>query len=136
MKHHCQYLVFRCMDFRIQPRKLSSLLESIGCADGHYDLVSLAGSGKDILGKPGERDHLWKQVTLSQKLHASTDIIMLYHADCGAYGISDAQAEEQTQTQDLKKIQTLISRKWPKTRFTAYIIKGVKTNRLSLKKVI
>ncbi|OIO49131.1 MAG: hypothetical protein AUJ36_02860 [Parcubacteria group bacterium CG1_02_41_26] len=133
--HICHYLVFRCMDFRLKPSVLSSLLKDIGVEEGDYDLVSCAGSAKDMLGSEAERDFLLKQITLSQKLHQIKNIVVLYHDNCGAYGIVDPIEETTTQQADLAKIKAIIAEQFPELIFTAYIVKGVSKGELSLEKI-
>ncbi|MCX6789402.1 MAG: hypothetical protein NTZ42_02220 [Candidatus Gribaldobacteria bacterium] len=134
--HTCHYLVFRCMDFRIKPSILSSLLKDVGIEEGDYDLVSCAGSAKDLLGNETERDFLLKQITLSQKLHQTKNIVVLYHDNCGAYGIADPVEEVTTQQADLAKIKAIVTEQFPETQFRAFIVKGVPRDDLWLEKKI
>jgi hypothetical protein len=125
------------MDFRIKPSVLADLLASEGYAEGTYDLVSAAGAGRDFLSeKIGERDFLFKQIQLSQKLHQIQEVVVLYHDNCGAYGIQDPAVEHDTQTQDLAKIKSLLNSDFPSLSFSAFIIKGVSEGNLSLQKII
>jgi len=134
--HTCHYLVFRCMDFRLKPSVLSGLLKDTGVEEGDYDMVSCAGSAKDLLGSEAERDFLLKQITLSQKLHQTKNVVVLYHDNCGAYGIANPIEEATTQQADLAKIKAIIAEQFPELIFTAYIIKGVPEGELLLKKII
>lgn len=134
--HKCDYLVFRCMDFRIKPGALSRLLGDAGVSEGDYDLVSCAGSAKDLLGQAGERDFLLKQIALSQELHQTKNIVVIYHDNCGAYGIADVAQEKNTQKSDLSKIKALIAGQFPDLQFKAFIIRGVPRDDLWLEKVI
>jgi len=122
------------MDFRIKPSVLSGLLADIGINEGDYDLVSCAGSAKDLLGNEAERDFLLKQIILSQKLHQIKNVVFLYHDNCGAYGIADPAEEATTQQADLAKIKAIIAEQFPELIFTAYIVKGVFSDNLSLEK--
>ncbi|MDD5146181.1 MAG: hypothetical protein PHN39_00300 [Candidatus Pacebacteria bacterium] len=135
--HRCGALVFRCMDFRIKPSILSQLLMRVGYSEGSYDLVSVAGACKDLLSdKSGERDFLIKQIKLSQQLHNIQEVVMLYHDNCGAYGVPDVDQEYKTQASDLSKIKSLLADEFPDLIFSAYIIKGVPADSLSLEKLI
>ncbi len=136
MPHHCQALVFRCMDFRLKPTILAELLAQAGYAEGDYDLVSAAGAGKDLLSaKPGEADFLLKQIELSQKLHGITEVVMLYHDNCGAYGIADAGEERGAETADLEKIKNFIGSKFPDLKISTFIVSGTPTEALGLEKI-
>ncbi|MCX6790758.1 MAG: hypothetical protein NTV62_01015 [Candidatus Gribaldobacteria bacterium] len=137
MSHHCQALIFRCMDFRIKPTVLTQLLSEVGYPEGAYDLVSVAGAGKDLLSNQvGEKEFLLKQIQLSQKLHNIKEVVVLYHDNCGAYGIADTDQEHQTEVNDLNKIKSLLGSEFSSLSFQAYIIQGVPTGTLSLEKII
>jgi len=136
MSHQCKALVFRCMDFRITASKFSALLSSLGYNDGDYDLVSLAGSAKACLSDvAAEAAMVLKQIELSEKLHHTSEVVIFYHDNCGAYGIADPAEEHQVQVEDLKKIADLASQKFPSLKIQAYIIKGVPEGELQLEKV-
>ncbi len=136
MSHKCSTIIFRCMDFRIKPSILSKLLENEGCKEGDYDLVSCAGSCKDLISaKQEEATFLWKQITLSQKLHQISQIVIINHEDCGAYDIPSKKQEERIQRADLKNIVAKIKSKFPELKTKTYIIKGLKNGDLSLLKI-
>jgi len=121
------------MDFRIKPSVLSELLAKEGYAEGDFDTVSLAGAAKCALSEqPGECEMLFKQIELSKKLHGISEIVILYHDNCGAYGIADPAEEEKTQLSDLASIQTKINQNYPDLKVKLYIIKGVPSGKLSL----
>ncbi len=132
MSHKCKTLIFRCMDFRLRLSDFSKLLESIGCPEGSYDLVSVAGSGKDFLSEKNEADFLFKQIEISVCLHKAEEIIILYHDNCGAYGIDDLDAEHNQQNNDLFEIKKIINDKFSRLDFKAYIIKGTAEGKFSL----
>ncbi|MDO8524101.1 MAG: hypothetical protein Q7R99_00550 [bacterium] len=134
--HSCNYLLFRCMDFRLKPSVLNELLEVIGCSEGNFDLVSVAGSAKDLLSeRQGEKEFLLKQIELSSKLHHICKVIVLLHDNCGAYGIADKDEEEETQKQDLAKIEKIIKNNFKDIEFDGFIVKNTSTGDLTLKKV-
>lgn len=134
--HSCQALVFRCMDFRIKLSALSELLSSIGYPEGSYDLVSVAGSGKDLLSKTqAESAFLIKQIELSKKLHCVAEIIILYHDNCGAYGIADLADEATIQKQDLKILKKIIKKKFSDLDIKTYVIKGTPKSQLVLEEI-
>ena len=136
MSHACNYLVFRCMDFRIKPSVLNGLLKDTGVEEGDYDLVSCAGSAKDLLGQKAEKSFLLKQIALSQKLHQIKNVVVLYHDNCGAYGIADPAEEATTQQNDLAKIKAIVAEQFPALQFMAFIIKGAPSGDLWLEKII
>lgn len=135
MAHTCKSLVFRCMDFRIKPTVLTSLLAQAGVNEGDYDTVSLAGGAKDLLGAEGESSMIIKQIELSSKLHCISQVVILQHDGCGAYGIADQAQEDATQRQDLLKIAEAIKGRFPDLQMVAFIIKGVPEDNLRLEAV-
>ncbi len=135
MSHSCKALIFRCMDFRLTLSKISALLDKIGYPEGSYDLVSAAGAAKDLLSDAADdKKFLLKQIELSQKLHCISEIVILYHDNCGAYGISDPKAECDVQTKDLEKLSQMIKEKFSLPT-TAYIVEGTASGNLSTKKI-
>jgi hypothetical protein len=116
------------MDFRITLTKLATMLQGIGYSEGTYDIVSVAGSAKDCLSaSPEEVAYLFKQIELSSRLHCVSEVVILLHDNCGAYGIADAHQEHETETSDLDKIVNLINQKFPQLKVKAYIIQGTAT---------
>ena len=133
MSHNCKALVLRCMDFRIKLSDFAKRLEKSGYPEGTYDLVSMAGSGKDCLScLPGESEFLLKQIGLSSKLHCISEVVIIYHDNCGAYSIADPKKEHETQVGDLEKITSLINSRFPVLKVKTYIIKGTTSGQLNL----
>lgn len=136
-KHGCQAIALFCIDYRLRLTALARLMESIGYREGSYDHVCIAGSGMDCLSViPGESDHLLKQIGIAQQLHGISEVVILYHDACGAYGIPDPSAEDAKQKADLARIVELIGIKFPDLMVKTYIIKGTEDGNLSLEKVI
>src|SRR3990167_2708031 len=123
-QHTCRAVVFRCIDFRLMP-EFNQLLEQIGLPVGSYDLVSLAGAAKDLLStNPAESELLFKQIEIAQRLHGVTEVVIVHHDNCGAYGIPDRQEEEKIQVSDLEKIHSLLNQRYPGLAVKSLIIKG------------
>jgi hypothetical protein len=124
------------MDFRIKPTVMAALLAEIGYSEGTYDLVSVAGAGKDLLSPDsGASEFLLKQITLSVKLHHTQEVVILYHDNCGAYGITDASLEYTTECCDLKGIASLLAEKFPTLGTRTFIVKGTASGELKLEEV-
>jgi hypothetical protein len=134
-EHGKKRLIFRCMDSRINPVKLSALLKNEGYEEGSYDLVSAAGAGKDLLD-PASNSFLLKQIELSKKLHNIQEVVVLLHDNCDAYGIEDPKEEEQVQKLDLAGIRNLMIEKFPDLAFTGYILKGTATGKFTFEKIV
>jgi len=134
MSHSMRAIVFRCMDGRLHLTATAKLLSELGYPEGTYDLASFAGSAKDMLSTlAGEAEHVCKQIDLSVKLHGITDVVILYHDNCGAYGIANPAAEEETEREDLNRIKAILAVKFPELQAVkTYIIKGTPSGDLSL----
>lgn len=115
MEHTCSSLLFTCMDFRIQAAVSRYMVEN--SLRGDCDVVSLPG-GQKMLADVLTRDNTMKMVNLSVELHGVTDIYLVAHDDCGAYGGSgkfkDRSAERKAYKADLEKAIANIKRKHPK----------------------
>jgi carbonic anhydrase len=106
------------------------------CHDGDYDLVSIAGAGKDLLSEnSAERDFILKQISISKKLHDIKTVYVLMHDNCGAYGISDVTEEHGVQANDLREIKRALSTAVQGVEVKGFIVKGVPTGMLSIEPV-
>lgn len=108
-KHNCQNIVFHCIDFRL----INETNDFIKNNYGECDIVSVAGSGKEIAdGNP----YLLKQIEISHNLHHSVKVILIHHSDCGAYKgsyqFNSPQEEKEKQVEDLIKIESIIKEKF------------------------
>ena len=123
MSHHCQALVIHCMDFRFHSA-IRDFLVSMRLKD-QYDLVSLAGAAKGLLENDrAGSEVILKQIDISQRLHGISEVYIIHHMDCGAYGghaaFADLSAEHAKQAADLKAAQRIVSEK-----FTSLTVKKV-----------
>lgn len=85
MKHECKYLVFSCIDFRVQ-KSLLQYLKKNGY-EGDFDFLTAGGEAKNIADTAPEiRDFILGQIAISKELHNTKEIIFVTHEDCGAYG--------------------------------------------------
>lgn len=103
MSHTCKALVIHCMDFRFHTAIRDYLL-SLHLEDA-YDVVSLAGASKGLAQHADEEQILLKQVALSSQLHKISDVFLIHHMDCGAYGghtaFANIEDEKKKQVEDL-----------------------------------
>lgn len=114
--HTAKAVVVRCMDFRT----ISSLrdhLISLGLKD-KYDLVSIAGAAKNLVDPVEESDPQFflRQISIAQSLHKVTQVILINHMDCGAYGsvkFANKEEERARHETDLKKAKEVIERHFP-----------------------
>ncbi|MFA6098234.1 MAG: carbonic anhydrase [Patescibacteria group bacterium] len=117
MSHHCQALVLHCIDFRFHTA-IRDFLVSLGLKN-NYDLVSLAGAAKGLADKDAASTQLiLKQIEISEKLHGISEVYLMHHLDCGAYGghaaFPDLQAERARQIQDMRSARKIILDKFSK----------------------
>lgn len=92
------------MDFRFMS-DIRAFLDAMGLKND-YDVVSLAGSAKNIADPYDghDKDLVMRQIEISKKLHSISQVILLNHLDCGAYGkgtFKDAAEERQRHVRDL-----------------------------------
>src|SRR3989338_8086308 len=77
MGHKCKGLILHCIDFRLGVT-IKDYLDKQNLI-GDIDIVSIAGGVKDL-------DYAMKQIEISERLHGISEIILMNHTDCGAYG--------------------------------------------------
>lgn len=136
MSHTCQSLVIRCIDFRIRPSVFAVLMRDAGHHEGTYDLLSCAGSGKHLASwVPFQNGFLLGQIALSKNLHGICEVIIVYHDNCGAYGIHDPHLEEKKQQGDFLLAQKRIRKLHPELGLLGYIIKGTPTGAIRLERI-
>jgi len=109
MVHTCKALLVTCMDFRFH-KAIVEFAKEQGL-EGQYDLYSIAGTQKTFLDEATHATAI-RQVELSQQLHAMTDVYLIAHWDCGAYGGSKSfesdEKQRQTYLEDLDKAKKTI----------------------------
>ena len=61
------------------------------------DVIEIAGGAKDIVSPSNEadREYVLGEIEKSLKLHASPLLVLMVHADCGAYGTKFADEKEE-----------------------------------------
>jgi carbonic anhydrase len=102
------------MDFRLGPELVKHLERENLTNDA--DIVSLAGAAKNFLD-PDSINIMMKQIDISRRLHGTTEVHIMNHTDCGAYGGKTAFADEETERAkliaDMKQAAEMIKDKWP-----------------------
>lgn len=77
MRHDCEWVVVRCMDWRLNA-SLAEYLRQQGIPEEH-DLISWPGSGKS--------EQIPATIlNASIELHNVSKLMLVWHTDCGAYG--------------------------------------------------
>lgn len=123
MSHIARALVLVCMDFRFQKAFRNFLVDQ--GLDNQYDLISVAGAAKVIANPTNqfEKENFEKQLSLSISLHKISEVFLINHQDCGAYGselAKDPKREQEVHEIDLKKARQIILQKYPQLKVNLY----------------
>lgn len=80
------------MDFRFG-EAIKNWLKEKGLLN-NCDIVSLTGASKGLVSpkNPAEPEIILRQIEISSNLHKISQVILMNHTDCGAYGGRDAFA--------------------------------------------
>lgn len=108
--HTCQAIVVHCMDFRLR-KYLNEWTKHL--AKGGFDLVSIAGSVKDL-------DYISKQIEISNRLHHIKEVYLINHEDCGAYG---KEGTFEKHKEDLNSAKKVLEKKFPHLQIFLYYLK-------------
>lgn len=117
MSHYCKALLLHCIDFRFGEAIKNWLAENHLL--NNCDIVSLAGAAKGLANpaSPAEPAVILRQIEISADLHKISQVILMNHTDCGAYGGREAfesgEAECNQQMKDLRRGQEIILEKFP-----------------------
>ena len=108
--HSCQAVIVMCMDFRFWKLTLA-FLRNLGIEE--FDLIALPGAVRMIAKSDGENPVI-KSILTSVELHGAREVILIDHADCGAYGgrkaFSGIDAETIVHLADIKEAKEKIRR--------------------------
>jgi len=114
----------------------------VGCFDSRFDAVTvkllkrlgivtrdwirIAGSARNLLSSVSTRDFLFDQLRASIRLHQTPRLLLLNHADCGAYGghaaFRDAEEEAQRHWSDMQSAADVVRRHIPDLRVECYYL--------------
>ena len=127
MAHYCEAALITCEDFRLHQRKdgRNYIAEFIRTLGEDCDLITRGGGVQDMV-RPAEQgycDCLLRDAEVSAKLHDATNIYLVNHEDCGAYGdmdFSSKQEEYGQHLEDLKKAKEVILKKFPDKNVQLY----------------
>ena len=114
--HSCEAVVLACIDFRFWRETTKFVEEELGIKT--YDFPKMPGAAKAINNCLSEVDVAMKCIGVPCDLHHVQKIVILNHADCGAYGGSaefngDLEAEQKFHESELKKAKEKISARHP-----------------------
>lgn len=127
MSHHCKALILHCIDFRFGEAIKNWLVENHLL--NNCDIVSLAGATKGLISPkyPTDSEIILRQIEISTKLHNISQVILMNHTDCGAYGgheaFESAEAEHNQHVDDMKKAKKIILTKFPELQIKIVLVK-------------
>ena len=103
--HNCEAVVLACIDFRFWKETMKFVEEELGIKS--YDFPKMPGAAKAINDCLSEVDVPMKCIGVPCDLHQVQKIVIVNHADCGAYGGSkqfkgDAEAEQRRRGRRLR----------------------------------
>lgn len=115
-EHHCEAIVFSCIDFRFW-RECAEFVDK-GLGIRSFDFPSLPGSAKALLEEYPNGGVIWQCVSVPLELHAARKVVIINHEDCGAYGGSkvfeeDAAREQAFHEEELRKARKMILADFP-----------------------
>ncbi|EKE13925.1 MAG: hypothetical protein ACD_12C00749G0003 [uncultured bacterium] len=108
--HTCDAFIVACIDFRFQ-RYIKDWLEK-NLQNKTYDYVGFAGSTKNLETIVGQLD-------ISVRLHHVSQVILIHHEECGAYG---AESTRGRHTEDLNKAKKIILEKYPQLSVSLFYL--------------
>ena len=115
-QHSCEAVVLCCIDFRFWKETMKFVEEELGLKS--YDFPKLPGAAKAINDCLSEVDVAMKCIGVPCDLHHVSKIVIVNHADCGAYGGAsqfkgDLEAEQKFHEGELKKAKEKILAQYP-----------------------
>lgn len=110
MSHHCHAAIVCCIDFRFQKYIRKWTDENL--KDQTFDLIGFAGATKDL-------DTIVNQVDISVRLHQISQVVLIHHEECGAYG---AESTLERHTADLLKARSAILSRYPHLNINLYYL--------------
>jgi carbonic anhydrase len=127
--HQAKALLLRCMDFRLEPA-ISEWLKAQGLV-GKVDIVSIAGAAKNLVAAPTDvaQNFVLNHIRLGHELHHISEVILMSHTDCGAYGGVKSFASEREErgklVSDAKAARGLIRGRFPRLEIRIVLAKVV-----------
>lgn len=114
--HSCEAVVLCCIDFRFWKETMKFVEEELGIKS--YDFPKMPGSAKAINECENEINVPMKCIGVPCDLHHVEKIVIVNHADCGAYGGSkefkgNLEAEQKFHEGELKVAKEKILKYYP-----------------------
>jgi carbonic anhydrase len=115
-----------CFDHRFR-LVMEKLLKKLGVE--RFDRIVVAGGAKSLAspGSESERQFVLDQVRLSIRLHATRNVILMLHSDCGGYGglpafNNDAAAEAEHHARELQQAVAYLKAAIPDVEVRGFLV--------------
>lgn len=112
MEQTAKALVIRCSNFYVAQETVA-FFTKLGYGK-QYDDVSVAGAVKNLVDPydKGDVEFIYRQIQIAHKLHHVSDVVLINHLDCGAYGgsatFSSPEEERSRHAKDLTRAKEMI----------------------------
>lgn len=120
--HRCEAAVLTCIDFRFIEEYLEFVKKHLGIK--HFDFPSVPGAAKTI---NEDRQLAHDCLMVPCELHHVKKLVLINHADCGAYGgagrFANKDEEEVFHRQELLKAKAKLSQKFPDKEILLFFAK-------------
>jgi carbonic anhydrase len=120
--HRCEAAVLTCIDFRFMEEYFQFVKKCLGIK--HFDFPSVPGAAKTI-NEDNELAHACLIVPC--ELHHVKKLVLINHADCGAYGgagrFANKTAEEMFHRQELLTAKAKLAKKFPDKEILTFFAK-------------
>lgn len=110
--HSCDGFVVACIDFRFQKYLKKWLGDNFDAKNKSYDFVGFAGASKSL-------EIIMKQLDISVRLHHISQVILIHHEECGAYG---AESTYNRHVKDLNIAKKTILEKYPNLKVSLFYL--------------
>jgi carbonic anhydrase len=115
--------VVYCIDFRLHDN-LNRFVTEMGLDEDGTDIVRVAGVALN-LARPKEsyaRDFVMGQLEASRRLHEISEIYLVNHEDCGAYGLEDVKDSDEElaiHVKDMQQARAFLKGRFPDIKIHA-----------------
>ncbi|MDD5098141.1 MAG: hypothetical protein PHD31_00220 [Candidatus Pacebacteria bacterium] len=110
----CKATLIRCLDPRFVKTTEAWMEKEYG-ADT-YESMSIAGPGKEIADETNDGKCILNNIGKCIKLHKSPEVVIIFHNNCGNYGIENPEEEKEKQFSDAEKCKKRIRSMFPEIK--------------------
>lgn len=122
--HEVPTAVFYCLDPRFRKQHVQFIEQELGF--NRFDAYVVPGGPRVLVQEETRSIFLGNIERVSISLHHISEMILIAHRDCGAYGGSKAfpnpDIEKATQVEDLKLARRILLEKFPQLKVRMYYL--------------